>query len=186
MKKIVKLAFIILVLFFGISVASANQNNANSTQNSNTNQNSTATQRLTEAKLRICQTKEARIRTRTKTIANLAENIFTKFNRIANQVENYYTNIVVPSGKKVSNYDELVAEIAAKKAIVQKDLAEANTDAEAFSCNSDNPKGQLIQIRTQMQTVKKHLKEYRTAIKNLIVAIRSVTGTENFGSANNS
>lgn len=84
---------------------------------------------------------------------------------------------VVPSGKTIANYDSLVADIQAKKSAVQTALSIAQNDANSFSCTGDDPKGQLTQFRKDMQAVKKALKEYRTSIKNLIVAVRSVTGT---------
>lgn len=135
--------------------------------------------KLTEVKLKVCQKKEAAIKKRDDQLNKMAETMLTKFADIATRVETYYTSKVVPSGKTVSNYDALVAEIGTKKTAVQTALTKANTDATAFSCTSDNPKGQLTQFRTDMQMVKQALKDYRTAIKNLIVAIRSVTGTTN-------
>ena len=134
-----------------------------------------AGERLTEAKLKSCQAKEATIKQRSDQLTKTAENMLEKFDNIATRVEKYYSDKVVPSGKTVSNYDALVADIAAKKVLVQTALTKAQTDALAFSCTSDNPKGQLTQFREDMQAVKKALKDYRTSIKNLIVAVRSLT-----------
>lgn len=132
--------------------------------------------RLTEAKLKVCQNREKAIQQRSNQLAKMAKNMLTTFEKIANRVEQYYTSKVVPSGKTVSNYDALMAEIASKKEVVQTALNKVTTGAEAFSCTSDDPKGQLTQFRTDMQAVKQGLKDYRTAIKNLIVAIRSLQG----------
>jgi hypothetical protein len=52
----------------------------------------------------------------------------------------------------------------------------AQTNSTNFSCDGNDPKGLLTQFRTDMQTVKQALHDYRTSIKNLIVAVRSVTG----------
>ncbi len=95
-----------------------------------------------------------------------------KFDAIAKRVEDYYISKVVPSGKTVTNYDSLVSEIQNKKQATQTALGKAQTDANSFSCSGNDPKGQLTQFRTDMQTVKSALKDYRTAIKNLIVAVR--------------
>ena len=141
--------------------------------------------RLTEAKLRACQTREDAIKKRADRLTQLATNIEGKFDKHAQRVEEYYTSKVVPSGKTVANYDSLVADIDAKKAAVAAALSAAQNDANNFNCTGDDPKGQLTQFRKDMQTVKKALKDYRTSIKNLIVAVRSVTGTterENKGS----
>ncbi len=133
--------------------------------------------RLIEAKLRVCQAREGAIKKRASYITRLAINMEGKFDKHAQRVEDYYTLKVVPSGKTVANYDSLVADIDAKKATVAAALSTAQNDANNFSCTGDDPKGQLTQFRKDMQAVKKALKDYRTSIKNLIVAVRSVTGT---------
>jgi ABC-type transporter Mla subunit MlaD len=141
--------------------------------------------RLTEAKLRACQAREDAIKKRASRLTQLATNMEGKFDKHAQRVEDYYTSKVVPSGKTVTNYDSLIADIDAKKAAVAAALSTAQNDADNFSCTGDDPKGQLTQFRKDMQAVKKALKDYRTSIKNLIVAVRLVTGTmerENKGS----
>lgn len=174
MKKISKIIFAAVLAMFclatTIKAAPANKPLAATTGQAN------AAQKLTEAKLKVCQNKEAAIQKRDDQLTKMAENMLTKFDSIAARVETYYTSKVVPSGKTVTNYDALVAEIATKKSAVQTALDKASTDAAAFSCTGNDPKGQLTQFRTDMQAVKQSLKDYRTAIKNLIVAIRSITG----------
>lgn len=135
--------------------------------------------RLTDAKLKSCQAKQNAIKKRSDQLVKMTNNMLDKFDKIATRVETYYTDVVVPSGKTVSNYDALLADIAAKKTAVQTALTKAQTDAQAFDCTGSDPKGQLTQFREDMQSVKKALKDYRTAIKNLIVAVRSVTGKTN-------
>ncbi|MDO8486804.1 MAG: hypothetical protein Q7S45_00710 [Candidatus Curtissbacteria bacterium] len=130
----------------------------------------------TQGQLRACQVKENTVKQRANRLTKLAANIETKFDSIAARVEKYYTTKVVPSGKTVSNYDSLVAAIAAKKTAVQTALSTAQNDVNSFSCTSSDPKSQLQTFRVDMQNVKSALKDYRTSIKNLIVAVRSVTG----------
>lgn len=132
--------------------------------------------RLTEVKLRACQVREYAIKKRATRLTQLATNMENNFDKHAQRVEEYYTSKVVPSGKTVANYDSLVADIQAKKTAVATALSTAQTDANNFSCTGDDPKGQLTQFRKDMQAVKKALKDYRASIKNLIVAVRSVTG----------
>jgi hypothetical protein len=134
---------------------------------------------LTEAKLRVCKARENAIKTRSSHLTQLTTTMETKFDAIAARVENYYTSKVIPSGKTVANYDALVADIQTKKAAVATALSAAQTDANNFSCAEVSPKEQLAKFRVDMQTVKSALKNYRTSIKNLIVAVHSVTGTDN-------
>lgn len=132
--------------------------------------------RLTDAKLKSCQAKENAIKKRSDQLTKMANNMLDKFDEITARVKKYYTDVVVPSGKTVSNYDALLADIATKKTASQTVLTKAQDDAQVFSCTGQNPKGQLTLFRKDMQDVKKALKEYRTSIKNLIIAVRSATG----------
>jgi hypothetical protein len=136
-----------------------------------------ATTRLADAKLKACQSREAAIQKRSDQLVKLAMTMQDKFTAITMRVKTYYTDTVIPSGKTVSNYDTLIADIATKQAAVGTALTKAQSDATSFSCTSDDPKGQLTQFRVDMQAVKAALKVYRTSIKDLIVAVHSVTGT---------
>lgn len=129
--------------------------------------------------LRSCQARENAIKTRMNSLINLVDNMETKFSSISARVEDYYTSKVVPSGKSVSNYDTLVSDIQTKKDAVGTSISVAKTDVSNFNCNSTDPKADLTKFREDMQSVKKALKDYRTAIKKLIVAVRSVVGEEN-------
>jgi hypothetical protein len=136
-----------------------------------------AATRLADAKLRSCQAREAALQKRSNQLTKLATNMQDTFTSISTRVKTYYTETVLPSGKTLSNYDTLIATIATKQAEVGTALTKAQSDVTAFSCTSDDPKGQIALFRTDMQAVKTALKAYRTSIKDLIVAIRTLTGT---------
>lgn len=142
-----------------------------------TNLPSPAGIRLTEAKLKSCQARQASISKRMERLLALATTMEAKFDAIAKRVQDYYTEKVLPNGKTVANYDTLVSTIQTKKDAVQSALTTAQTNSKDFSCETDNPKGLLNQFRLDMQAAKKALGEYRTSIKNLIVAVRSVAST---------
>lgn len=161
----------------GQANAAANKAVATTGQTNATTGQTVGAQKLTEAKLKVCQNKEAAIQKRNDALTKMANTMLTKFDSIATRVETYYTDTVVSSGKTVPTYNTLLANIVTKKSAVQADLDKASVSDTTFNCTSDDPKGQLTQFRTDMQTVKQALKDYRTSIKNLIVAVRSVTGT---------
>lgn len=135
--------------------------------------------RLQDAKLKACQAREDGIKKRSDQLTKMATNMLEKFDSIAQRVKDYYTSSVVPSGKTVSSYDDLVADISAKKVAVQTALIKAQNDVTSFNCDDNDPKGQMMTFREDMQGVKQELKDYRTSIKDLIVAVHSVTGVEN-------
>lgn len=131
--------------------------------------------RLNEVKMRVCRTHEETIKNRMSSLTRMATNMFETFDSIATRVETYYTEKVVPGGKTVPDYEDLVSSIASKKMDTKDALLAAQNDRDTFSCEGDNPKGLLTTFRKDMQEVKSSLKDYRTAIKDLIVAIRSST-----------
>lgn len=132
--------------------------------------------RLKDNRLKFCQNHETEINTRLTNLGKLVAEMLGKFDAITQRVEDFYNNKVVPSGKSVANYSTLTADITTKRAAVQTALTNAQSDVSGFSCTSDNPKGQITQFRTDMQTVKTALHDYRTSIKDLIVAVKSVAG----------
>ena len=133
--------------------------------------------RLEGAKLRTCQVREDAVNKRINNLVMLTENMETKFSSISARVIEYYETKVLPD-KSLSNYQELIDEIATKKAAVDSALDSAQSSVGSFSCESDDPKNMYTTFRENMQTVKNALKEYRTSIKNLIVAIRTLNSEE--------
>lgn len=127
-------------------------------------------------RLKSCEARQESLIKRAEKLLERATKMQEKFDKIALRVETYYTEKVLPEGKVVSNYDALVADIAAKKALVGAALTKAQTDADNFTCDGATVKDQMTQYRKDMQGVIKALKNYRTSIKNLIIAVRSVNG----------
>lgn len=169
----IKLASVVIVLLFGFFATSVLAENRPSPRPSFSPRPSG----LTQARLRTCEAKQESITKRLGSLTNLAVMMEGKFDAIAKRVQDYYTTKVVPSGKNLPNYQALVDDIAAKKVLVDEALAKATTDSTGFDCASD-PKGLLNQYRLNMQEAKKALQNYRTSIKNLIVAVRTLGGTE--------
>jgi len=119
-----------------------------------------------------CEARESSIKTRMSNLDRMANKMLEKFDSIASRVKTYY----LASGKTVSNYDALVASVATKRSAVDTALAAARADVDTFNCDVQNPRSHMTKYLEHMKTVKAALKDYRTAIKNLIVAVRSVTG----------
>jgi len=127
------------------------------------------------SQFRSCSARENTIKTRLINLTTFAENMAIKFDAIANKVKLYYTTTVLPNGKSINNYDSLVENIKTNKDTVTTTLTKAQNDANNFTCSETDPLQQMEIIREDMQTVKQALKDYRSAIKNLIVAIRPVS-----------
>lgn len=129
---------------------------------------------LQDVKLKVCQNMSENVTRRSTHLVALVAKMEQTFTSIADGVEQYYLTKVVPTGTTLPSYDALVADIATKKAVVDAMVQTTQTDAANFSCTGNNPAAQLILYRTDMQAVLKGLQDYRTAIKNLIVAVRTL------------
>ncbi len=129
--------------------------------------------RLEEKKKKICERVEARINKRSDRLVTRAERMTDRFDKIADKVKDYYTDKLVPKGVTIDNYDALVADIATKGAAVDEVVATAKAAISEFDCDGDSPKGVLSLFRGDMKTVITALKDYRTSVVNLLVAVRT-------------
>jgi hypothetical protein len=129
-------------------------------------------EKLTNAKLQACQNRAAAISKHLTNSTKAATNLEGKFAAIATKAEQFKTdkNVTVP------NYDQLVADVTAKKTSVDTAVAAAQTAASTFSCTSDGPKAQLQAFVSGMDAVRQTLKDYRDAVRNLIQGIRQANG----------
>jgi len=131
--------------------------------------------KLHDANLRMCQAREAGIKTRSEHLVQLSQTMIENFDKTVQNVQTYYVTVLIPADKTVPNYDSLTSDIKTRKNAVQEALAKAKTEFSNFSCESDGPKQILSKFRVNMQLVKELLGAYRTSIKNLIVAVHSVS-----------
>ena len=129
--------------------------------------------KLAEAKLRVCQKRE-------KAITNVMGRIVTRgqkqldlFSSIATRTEAFYAD----KGKTLSNYDTLVADVTAKKAAAQAAVDAIKANSVAFKCDGSDPKGASAVFKESLKTETTALKDYKTAVKNLIVGVKSAQGT---------
>ncbi|HSX31675.1 MAG TPA: hypothetical protein VLF43_00285 [Candidatus Saccharimonadales bacterium] len=123
---------------------------------------------LADAKLKVCEKREAKINTIMAKRVTQAEKHMAVFDKIATRVKTFYTD----KSLTVATYDELVADIDAAKVKAEATLAELK-DTETFKCDAEDPKAIATDFKTYHKQLREDLKAYRTAIKDLIVAVKS-------------
>lgn len=138
-------------------------------------------QKLHGNKLQSCQSVEKALKNRSTHLVTLVTNMEKVFTSIAEGIEQYYLTKAVPSGATLSNYDALVADITTKQNALTPLVTAAQNDVTNFSCNGNNPGADMTQYRTDMQAVVQGLKAYKTSIRNLIVAVRTLHVTQPTG-----
>lgn len=137
----------------------------------------TVKDRLEGRRLKACENHQAGIRRILSRATTRGENHIVLFTTITNRVEQFYTN----KDKTLATYDQLVAEVAAKKSAAETAVNTVRQASTSFTCSSDNPKADVQAARAEVKAEIAALKEYRTAVKNLIVGVKSVQGTTENG-----
>jgi vacuolar-type H+-ATPase subunit I/STV1 len=132
-----------------------------------------AREKLSAAKLKLCEARQANITNRTARIADRGAKQLTLFTTIAERVQAFYTS----KGKTLANYDELVAAVASKKAAAQSAVDSIAGSTTTLNCNEGNPKQVIDSFKSDLQLRHTALIEYKTAVKNLIVGVKSVNST---------
>ena len=130
--------------------------------------------RLTEQKLKMCMSLSKSVTTRSLYLVKSITEMERKFTSIIDGIKRYYLLKIIPTGVTLSNYNTLVADITARERIIPPLLEKAQKDASGFSCTTSSPSAQLKEFSLDVQAVVHALQEYRTGIKNLIVAIRTL------------
>ncbi|MEK7561920.1 MAG: hypothetical protein AAB541_03600 [Patescibacteria group bacterium] len=130
-------------------------------------------EKLKEDKLKICQEREDGINSSMAAVAARGQAKLNLFTKIAERTEAFY----VSKGKVLANYDNLVAAVTSKKAAAQAAVDSVGSSNATFKCDGDDPKGTAREFKTKVKSMNEALKGYRTAVKNLIVGVKSVQGT---------
>ena len=130
-------------------------------------------EKLKEDKLKICQEREDGINSSMAAVASRGQAKLNLFTKIAERTEAFY----VSKGKVLANYDNLVAAVNSKKAAAQAAVDSVGSSNATFKCDGDDSKGTVREFKTKVKSMNEALKGYRTAVKNLIVGVKSVQGT---------
>jgi len=128
--------------------------------------------RAAEAKLKACQNREKTITNIMSRLAERGQKQLNLFTTIAERTEAFYT----AKGKPLVNYDALVADVTAKKTAAQTAIDTIKSTSTTFTCDGTDPKGVVSSFKNSLKAETAALKEYKSAVKNLIVGVKSVQG----------
>ena len=129
--------------------------------------------RLASGKLKACQNRQNAITNIMTRIADRGQKQITLFGTIATRTETFYAD----KGRTLSNYDALVADVTAKQTAAQTAVDAIKTNSTGFSCDGTDPKGFVNSFQTSLKSEISALQAYRTAVKDLIVGVKSVQST---------
>lgn len=179
MRKTSKISFIagsvltalLISTTSAFAVVSSNSTETKST--TATAKASSVSNRLQGDKLKQCLARETKIDNAVSRIRDRGQKQLDLFTTIATRTEVFYTR----NGKTLSNYSALVSVVNTQKVVSQQAVTALKSQKLSFSCNGTDPKAVGTAFKSALQTQNQALKDYRTAVKNLIVGVKSVTGT---------
>lgn len=148
-------------------------------QNAGRERAAEAKARLESAQLKRCEAQEKAITNIMARIGDRGQKHLDLFTTISDRVQAFYAE----KGYTLDNYDSLVADVNAKKEAAQAVVDEVQAADTDFACEGDNPRGVASGFKAALQEQIAALKEYRTAVKNLIVGVKSVQPAETTESA---
>jgi hypothetical protein len=134
----------------------------------------TAKARLQDAQLKRCEAKQKAITNIMARISDRGQKQLDLFTTIAGRVQTFYTE----KGRTLDNYDALVADVEAKREAAQAVVDEIKDADTTFDCSGENPKGVVEGFKTSLKEEIAALKEYKTAVRNLIVGVKSAQSTQ--------
>lgn len=132
--------------------------------------------KLDESRRMNCKKHQENIRRILRKAASQAERQIATFDRISKRTQDF----VADKKLNVPNYAALLADIAAKRAAVVADIHSLRQGVD-FDCDKDDPDGQGKVISANIHKLREALKDYRTSIRNLIVAVHTATSSASKG-----
>lgn len=136
--------------------------------------------RLTAVKLKVCEKRQKNITNIMSRISDRGQKQLDLFTTIATKTEAFYVN----KGHTLANYQTLVDAVNAKQAAAKTTVATIKTDGANFNCSSTDPQGSIATFKTALKSEIQALKDYKTAVKNLIVGVKSVQSDNTAAEAN--
>jgi hypothetical protein len=129
-------------------------------------------QTLADRQEKFCANKQRVVTNILNRIANRGQRQIDVFTKIADRTKKFKED----NNLTVENYESIVATVNDKKTAAETTVAKIKADATAaasLSCDPGQPKSVVGGFRDDLKAENSALKAYKTAIKNLIVAVKS-------------
>lgn len=123
--------------------------------------------RLDEARKKACEARSKAILNIVARSAAQGKKHLDTFTKISERVKQFYADKKLT----ISNYEQLVAAADTKKAAAEAAI-QVVKDTTTFDCSGDNPVGTADAFKTKIRAMHQSLKDYRSAINELLVAVK--------------
>lgn len=130
--------------------------------------------KLEGEKLKACQNRENAINNILFKMSARGEKHIGVINAASARIQAFYADKQL----NVSNYDELLAIVSEKKTAAETAVADVKAASVSFMCDGSDPKGAAQFFKDYLRKQNSALKEYKTAVKNLLAAVKSAASSE--------
>lgn len=134
-------------------------------------------ERLTAAKLEACERVVQSLTTRSIKMSESMAKHLGVLEKSQTKIEALAARRVA-AGKTINGYAGLLAAANAAKANAAAAVAEIS-DPPALDCSTGSPKASVTEFKSSFKAAREALYNYHRALRNLLVAVASVTGQEN-------
>ena len=128
--------------------------------------------RLDDNKRKVCEKKQANITRTMEKMQTRGESQLEVFTKIADRTMAFYKE----KQRTVDNYDDLVAVVDEKKLAAELAVTASNEAIADFNCDVNDPTAIKDLFKAQLKDQIEALKAYKTAVKDLIVGVKSAQG----------
>lgn len=130
--------------------------------------------KLEGTKLKACQNRENAINNILSKLATKSEKHIGAINAASVRIQTFYAD----KRLNVSNYNELLTAVTAKKTAAETAVADVKAASVSFKCDGSDPKGAGQAFKDYLRNQNAALKEYKLAVKNLLVAVKTAASAE--------
>jgi hypothetical protein len=125
--------------------------------------------KLGDAKLKVCEKRQDGIQNIMGRVGERAQKQLDLYAQVSTRVQTFVTDKKLT----VTNYEQLVADVATKKTAAQNAVNKVAADKAAFKCDGTDPVGTVDIFKADVAAQNEALKAYRASIKSLIDAVKA-------------
>lgn len=128
--------------------------------------------KLDDNKKKVCEKRLSKITRSMEKMQTRGESQLAVFTKIADRTKAFYEQ----KQRTVANYNDLVDAVDEQKSAAELAIAAGNEAIADFSCDADDPAAIKDLFKAQLKDQIAALKAYKTAVKDLIVGVKSAQG----------
>jgi hypothetical protein len=179
LSKTAIIACYCLTSLSGTAALAAETNRSRTSVTVETNTTSTVGRgklRQDQARFDRCERREQQIRRMLKQSVRHFETRLEILEKLSDRVEDFAED----HNRKPANFSALVSAVSTAEAAADTGLNQLR-DNDTFDCDAEDPKAILTQFHTAVRAQRDLMRTYHTAVRNLIVGVKSAQGQESSG-----